>query len=459
MEPSVTSILIIDDEQLIVDQLSLFLGKFGYNITGLSDSEEALKYIKENDYDIVLTDLKMPVVSGMDIIKAVKEKNSETELVIMTAFATVDSAIEALQYGVYDYIQKPFKFKEIQVIISRAAEKVYLKRENIALNKKIQQMLSYITMLYDISSILYQIPDFNVVSDMILDTLTEGMKVKKAALFLYDESSGVFKIIKQRGLSNSFVNRFKFQNESTINNINISLIETTNVLNLKNGIKINGTNLKGDDVLNRCVLFPIRYLEKLLGYIGIFQIQGNIFSKEDEIKLLNILATQIAPLFQTSRQYEDKLFISSESYEKFFYNIVNERIISAKKEQSSVAFGLLRLTNMGLGNFSSLKELKSSCKKIIKDEFNSIAEIIWQSFDSILIIITGENPVAIELSCANVRAKIEDLYTKNEGTPMLSLRYAIMTYPLDENSADGIIKGLEYKFFNKMEKVPSINTK
>ncbi len=293
MEPSVTSILIIDDEQLIVDQLSLFLGKFGYNITGLSDSEEALKYIKENDYDIVLTDLKMPVVSGMDIIKAVKEKNSETELVIMTAFATVDSAIEALQYGVYDYIQKPFKFKEIQVIISRAAEKVYLKRENIALNKKIQQMLSYITMLYDISSILYQIPDFNVVSDMILDTLTEGMKVKKAALFLYDESSGVFKIIKQRGLSNSFVNRFKFQNESTINNINISLIETTNVLNLKNGIKINGTNLKGDDVLNRCVLFPIRYLEKLLGYIGIFQIQGNIFSKEDEIKLLNILATQI----------------------------------------------------------------------------------------------------------------------------------------------------------------------
>ncbi len=453
MKPSVASILIIDDEQLIVDQLSFFLGEFGYNITGLSDSKEALKYIKENDYDIVLTDLKMPEVSGMDIIKAVKEKDSDTELVIMTAFATVDSAIEALQYGVYDYIQKPFKFKEIQVTISRAAEKVYLKRENIALNKKIQQMLSYITMLYDISSILYQVPYFDVVVDMILDTLTEGMKVKKAALFLYDESSGIFKISKQRGLSNSFIERFKFQNESTINNINISFTEATHVLNLENGIEINGNNLEVDDVLNRCVLFPIRYLEKLLGYIGVFQIQGNIFSKEDEIKLLNILATQIAPLFQTSRQDEDRLLISSESYEKFFYNIVNERIISAKKEQSSVAFGLLRLTNnLELENFPSLKELKSSCKKIIEDEFNSISEIIWQSFDSILIIISGGNPIAIELSCASVRTKIEELYTRKDGNPMLSLRYAIMTYPLDENSTTGIIKELEYKFFNKMGK-------
>jgi len=209
MKSDKMSVLIIDDEQTIVDQLSFFLTEYGFDVAGLSDSKKALEYINQKTYDIILTDLKMPVISVMDIFKAAKDKDADTKIVIMTGFATIDSAIEAIQYGVYDYIRKPFKYQEVQIILNRASEIICLKRKNVALNKKIQMMLSNITMLYDISTILYQVSDFTMVIEMILDTLAEGMKIEKAGIFLYDDSSDTFRIEKQIGLSDRFVEHFR----------------------------------------------------------------------------------------------------------------------------------------------------------------------------------------------------------------------------------------------------------
>ena len=123
------SILVIDDEHIIVDILTTYLQNNGFVVTGLTDPQEALKYIGKENYDIVLTDLMMPHISGMDIMKAVKQTGHDTEVIIFTGFASIDTAIEAIQYGVYDYIRKPIELKEIKVVIDRAAEKLFLRRE------------------------------------------------------------------------------------------------------------------------------------------------------------------------------------------------------------------------------------------------------------------------------------------------------------------------------------------
>lgn len=453
MKSNNTSVLIIDDEPMIVDQLSFFLIEFGFEVTGLSDSRKALDYIDNKAYDIVLTDLKMPDVSGMDIVKAVKQKGHDTEIVIMTGFATLDSAIEAIQHGVYDYIRKPFKFKEIQMILDRAAEKIYLKRENIALNKKIQIMLSNITMLCDISTILYQVSDFDMVIDMILDTLAEGMKIEKAGIFLCDESSGTFQIRKQRGLSDRFVEQFKFRIESKINDVKISSIETATLFNIEKGIIIDNNSLEWNDLLNQFVLIPVQYLGKLLGYMGVFKIKENIFSKEDETKLLNIMATQIAPIFQSAKQYGDKLLVTGNFFGRAVYNMISDKIMYAKKMQSSVTFASLRLIySFESENFPPPEELNKSYKKVVDDEFDSACEIIRQNFDSIFIIVFGGNPVTIELSCASIRTKIEELFSGGNGKPVLSVKYAVMSYPLDANSAEQIINELGSSLFNKPDK-------
>ena len=118
MQTDKITILLIDDEKLIVEMLTTFLSKKGFEITGLTDSREALECIKANTYDIVLTDLKMPDVSGMDIINAVKSSGKDIEMIIFTGYATIDSAIEAIRQGVYDYIKKPFnpdEFSKVEI--------------------------------------------------------------------------------------------------------------------------------------------------------------------------------------------------------------------------------------------------------------------------------------------------------------------------------------------------------
>jgi len=448
-----TSVLIIDDEPMIVDQLTLFLTEYGFEVTGFSDSKKALEHIDKKAYDIILTDLKMPDVSGMDIVKAVTQKGNDTEIIIMTGYATVDSAIEAIQQGVYDYIRKPFQFKEIQLILNRATEKINLRRENIALNKKIQIMLSNITMLCDISTILYQVSDFDMVINMILDTLAEGMKIENAGILLCDESSGVFQISKQRGLSDRFVEQFKFRFESKINDVKISSIETATFFNIENGIIIDNNSLEWNDIVNQFMLVPIQYLGKLLGYMGVFKIQEDVFLIEDATKLLNVMATQIAPIFQSAKQYGEKLLTTGNFYGRAVYNLVSEKIMHAKKLQSSITFASLRLIySFESENILPPEELNKSYKKIVDDEFDSACEIIWQNFDSIFIIVFGGNPVTIELSCASIRAKIEELFFGGNGKSVLSVKYAVMSYPLDANSAEQIINGLGSSLFNKPAK-------
>ena len=89
MKSNNSSVLIIDDEQMIVDQLSFFLSEFEYEVTGLSDSKKALEYINKNAYDIVLTDLKMPDVSGLDIIKAVNYASNVYIIGVMPMFISL----------------------------------------------------------------------------------------------------------------------------------------------------------------------------------------------------------------------------------------------------------------------------------------------------------------------------------------------------------------------------------
>jgi FixJ family two-component response regulator len=449
MKSDKMSVLIIDDEQTIVDQLSFFLTEYGFDVAGLSDSKKALEYINQKTYDIILTDLKMPVISGMDIVKAAKDKDADTKIVIMTGFATIDSAIEAIQYGVYDYIRKPFKYQEVQIILNRASEIICLKRKNVALNKKIQMMLSNITMLYDISTILYQVSDFTMVIEMILDTLAEGMKIEKAGIFLYDDSSDTFRIEKQIGLSDRFVEQFTFQSESNITNVKISSLETTTIFDIEKGIIIDGNSLEGNDRINQCVLAPVRYLGNLLGFVGVFKIQEGVFSKEDEIKLLNIMATQIAPIFQSAKQYHEKLRLSGNSYQLAISNIISEKIVYAEKMRNSVSFISLRLIySFEAENIPTPENLSESYKKIVETEFESASEIIWQNVDSTLVVVFCGNPVTIEFSCANIRSKIEELFSDENNKPFLSVKYAIMTYPHDANSTERIVSGLNNALFN-----------
>jgi two-component system response regulator PilR (NtrC family) len=139
----VEKILVVDDEQSLREVLSIMLKRTGYAVTSVADGEEAIELLNKDIFDLVITDLRMPKIDGMEVLKAAKSASPETVVLIITAFASADSAVEAMKQGAYDYLTKPFQVDEVQLIIRNALEKRRLTTENILLKREMASQSSF----------------------------------------------------------------------------------------------------------------------------------------------------------------------------------------------------------------------------------------------------------------------------------------------------------------------------
>lgn len=135
------NILIVDDEEVIRDICFRSLEKKGYHVGLAENGIDALDHIREGIYEIVFTDIKMPMMDGLELLQAIKRDFPHLEVVIMTAFATIESAIDAMKKGAYDFILKPIKPDQIRVVADRCLEKVQLGKENKALRVANQKLV------------------------------------------------------------------------------------------------------------------------------------------------------------------------------------------------------------------------------------------------------------------------------------------------------------------------------
>ncbi|MGR3319802.1 MAG: response regulator [Candidatus Anammoxibacter sp.] len=124
-----TTILIVDDEELIRRTLQFDLKKTGYNVTIASSGEDAIQKLKETEFDIIITDLMMDKVSGLDVLQAVRAKKTESMVIIFTGYASIDTAIEAVRLGANDYILKPYNKDEMILKIGNCKSKLELLRK------------------------------------------------------------------------------------------------------------------------------------------------------------------------------------------------------------------------------------------------------------------------------------------------------------------------------------------
>jgi DNA-binding NtrC family response regulator len=123
-------ILILDDEPIVCKRLQPALEKLGYEVESFTDSVEATRRIQETSYDIVITDLKMKEIDGMRFLEEVKSRHPKTEVIVITGFATMETAKQSFRKGVFDFIAKPFKLGELQEVVNRAAAKILGKSES-----------------------------------------------------------------------------------------------------------------------------------------------------------------------------------------------------------------------------------------------------------------------------------------------------------------------------------------
>ena len=135
-------VLVVDDEKIAARNLQYILSKEGYTVEVALSGPEAVKMLEaeaENGYDLVLTDLRMPEVDGMQILATARALHPDVEVIMVTGFATVSSALEAVKAGAYHYLAKPYNISEVRLVVRDALEKRALKRENRQLKEQLAQ--------------------------------------------------------------------------------------------------------------------------------------------------------------------------------------------------------------------------------------------------------------------------------------------------------------------------------
>lgn len=136
-------ILFVDDDRAILELVNEYLNELGYRIQVTDNGVKALDLIKDQNFDIVFTDFKMPDIDGLELLAAIKEYRPQTEVIIVTGHGSMESAITAMKSGSYDYLQKPFKLDVLKIIIDRIVEEKQLKQANIVLRKRLKERHKY----------------------------------------------------------------------------------------------------------------------------------------------------------------------------------------------------------------------------------------------------------------------------------------------------------------------------
>lgn len=136
------SILIVDDEDSVRESLNLWFTEDGYRVACAENAKKALSILESDVFDIILTDLKMPGMDGLELLQRIKTLNKDSIIIVMTAFATVDTAVKALKEGAFDYVTKPFDPDDLSHLIRNATRQISLAQENETLKKRVDSLES-----------------------------------------------------------------------------------------------------------------------------------------------------------------------------------------------------------------------------------------------------------------------------------------------------------------------------
>jgi response regulator RpfG family c-di-GMP phosphodiesterase len=188
-------ILVVDDERVIREILAEFLALEGFSVHTVEDGEKALTELRLRPYDLLITDLKMPRLSGLQLLERIEAERLGVLTVLMTGFGTVETAIEAMKKGAYDYLLKPFKVEEVIHVVERALYRQRLQAENIRLREALT--------IYKVSEAIALSHDIEHILDVVLRAALDEVKADVATLHLRDPRSGSYeervKIVSTQG--------------------------------------------------------------------------------------------------------------------------------------------------------------------------------------------------------------------------------------------------------------------
>jgi len=286
-------ILVVDDEKFIRDILADFLGMEGYVVRTAEDGADAAEELRRNRYDMVISDLKMPRMGGLELLKAVGQDSPGTLTVIMTGFGTVETAIDAMKRGAYDYILKPFKVEEIVHIVQRGLEKRRLAAENLRLREALS--------LYQVSEAIAASLSLDEVLTTVSASAVAELRADVVVTWLEDGTGGY---LERRTMRSD-----EIQPDESVGRLKPEAV----VPRLATGAPLveHGDRAAelfaphADRPVSSVAIVPLKMRDRLIGWIGVTSLTANRRFDEGQRKLLSIVASRAAAALENARLYED----------------------------------------------------------------------------------------------------------------------------------------------------------
>jgi signal transduction histidine kinase/DNA-binding response OmpR family regulator len=305
------SILVVDDEKRMCDSLKALLTSVGYEVDTSVDGNEASEKIATLDYDVILSDIRLPGKDGIVLLKEAKERDPSSVVILMTAYASLESAVEAVSEGAYDYLMKPVDFSLLKFAVRRAMDKKLSDRSREALvdelqhkNRLLKRRIAEINALYRAGKSLSTTAELPELLSQIINLATTVIGARTGSIMLIEKDRNNLSIQAAVGVD-----------RQVIENTTLPLGSSIAGHVAQSGEPLIVEDIERDDRFKRAakahyrsrslLCVPLRIKNEILGVINLTDKAGaESFSKED-LKLLTTFASQAAIALDDANHYED----------------------------------------------------------------------------------------------------------------------------------------------------------
>ncbi len=308
---TVQRVMLIDDEPSVLESIRQILTEDGYEVVAFEDPKKAYLEISTNRWDIILTDLKMPGLNGLEILKKAREADNNVCVILFTGHATVETAIEALSMGASDYLIKPVSIDRLHSSLKKARERQHLESHKRNLletlgesNRQLSSRFDEINALYDASVSLSSTSDTRALLENILALAAKVTHATVGSIMLIDQSGAYLTIAAALGLESQIVHEVRQPLGKSISGyvaksgdpLLIENVEEDARFKRKSGARYGNASL---------ICVPLKVGSNILGVINLSRkTDGAVFSEAD-LRLAIMFAAQAAVVINDSRQFDE----------------------------------------------------------------------------------------------------------------------------------------------------------
>jgi response regulator RpfG family c-di-GMP phosphodiesterase len=286
-------VLVVDDEKMIRDMLAEFLGMEGYEVRTAEDGVAAISELSRTEFDLVISDLKMPRMGGIALLEEIGKTAPSALTVIMTGFGTVETAIDAMKRGAYDYVLKPFKLDEVVHVLKRGLEKQRMAAENMRLREALS--------LYKVSEAIAASLSLDQVLETVGDGCVDELRADLASTWLDNGEGGFFerqRLVGSEVPNGSYLGRIA---ERAV----LERLKAEGQLLEQGSAGLMFFAEKPDVPLVSTLAVPLRVQARTIGFIAASSFTPNKRFDEGQRKLLSLIGSRAAAAIENARLYED----------------------------------------------------------------------------------------------------------------------------------------------------------